>query len=289
MKFKHPDYSKIAIGTRISSALLTVLMAGPVLALDSPQGSAFDQRLRHTVYKADDVYPIHAVNGIVSTIIFAPDEKVTAHSSGFSTAWEFAARGNKFFLKPRAKQGSTNLVIVTNKRIYYFDLKLGWNRKTATYQLVFDYPEDRLARAQEAARKASVDALLKQSPVPDGDDAAKGPVAERNTHYTMNFGKASASKDIAPVRAFDDGRFTYLLMKKQSDFPAAYRVVEDSETLLNSHVEGNWLVIHGVYKELHLRAGQAVVGIYNESFTGGGEAGESPVTVPGLDRQLLTQ
>ncbi len=34
--------------------------------------------------------------------------------------------------------------------------------------------------------------------------------------------------------------------------------------------KGQWLVIHGIYKELRLRAGQGVVGIYNDGYSGGG-------------------
>ena len=269
----------------IISAVLACV-SSCALALDTPSVSDLDRRLYKTTYKANQVYPIHGVNGIVSTIIFGEDETVTAHSSGFSTAWEFASRGNKFFLKPRAKEGTTNLVIVTTKRIYHFDLKLGWNRKTATYQLIFDYPEDRLAKAQDEARQAEVEKLLKQSEV-SRTPAQEAKKAERNTNYTMNFGAAASSKDIAPIQAFDNGRFTYLLFKRQTDFPAAYRVVEGEETLLNSHVEGRWLVIHGVYETLHLRAGRAVVGIYNESFTGRSDIGDDAVTVPGLSRELI--
>ncbi len=61
------------------------------------------------------------------------------------------------------------------------------------------------------------------------------------------------------------------------------------ETLLNSHVKGDWLVIHGVYKELRLRAGFAVVGIYNEAHTGGGYSSDTGVSLPGLKRELIKQ
>lgn len=278
MEAGHGGYSRKAI---ILTALLMLCAFNTAFALDTPTVSKLDRRLYTTAYEENQVYPIYAVNGLVTSIVFAEDEKVDAHTSGFSTAWEFAARGNHFFLKPRAKEGSTNLVVVTNKRTYHFDLRLGWNRKTATYELAFTYPEEEAARRAAAAEKAEVKDRLNTSAV-GPESASKATFSNRR--YTMNFGAAKSSKRIAPVEAFDDGRFTYLCFAGQNDFPAAYRVIDKTETLLNSHVEGNWLVIHGVYETLHLRAGQAVVGLYNEDFTGAGADVSDAVSVPGLRR-----
>lgn len=267
-------YSKKAI---IPVVLMALFACKSAFALDTPTVSKLDRRLYTTAYEENQVYPIYAVNGLVTSIVFAEDEKVDVHTSGFSTAWEFAARGNHFFLKPRAKEGSTNLVVVTNKRTYHFDLRLGWNRKTATYELAFTYPKEGAA----ASEKERVEARLKTSatkPV----SVAEAPASNRD--YTMNFGEAKSSRSIAPMEAFDDGRFTYLRFGKSSDFPSVYRVVDETETLLNAHVEGDWLVVHGIYEALRLRAGQAVVGLYNENYTGGGADTEAGVSVPGLRR-----
>lgn len=45
-------------------------------------------------------------------------------------------------------------------------------------------------------------------------------------------------------------------------------------------MEDGWLVLHGVYEEVRLRAGKAVVGIYNENYQ---EAGPR-INVPSLSR-----
>ena len=272
--------------THIKSAKVALTLGAlcsinAAFALDTPSSSDLDRRLYTTAYEEDQVYPIYAVNGLVTTIVFAADEKVDVHTSGFSTAWEFAARGNHFFLKPRAKEGSTNLVVVTNKRTYHFDLRLGWNRKNVTYELAFTYPADEAAKQAAQSEKDRVQERLNVSAIrPD----ASSETARSNRNYTMNFGEAKSSRRIAPTEAFDDGRFTYLRFSKNSDFPSVYRVVDETETLLNAHVEGDWLIVHGIYEALRLRAGEAVVGIYNESYSGGGASTESGVSVPGLQR-----
>lgn len=265
-------------------AVASLLPVSPAVALDTPTTSHLDRRLYETIYKESQVYPIYAVNGLVTSIIFGEDERVVAHTSGFSTAWEFAARGNHFFLKPRAKEGSTNLIVVTTKRTYHFDLRLGWNRKTATYELSFSYPEEEAAKKAQEAQRTAVERRLQTTPVGVRTVSTS---ATQNRMYTMNFGSARSSRGFAPLEAFDDGRFTYLRFDKQADFPAAYRVLDNTETLVNSHVEGDWLVLHGVFETIRLRAGQGVVGLYNEAYSGSGVSVESGVSVPGLYRENI--
>lgn len=264
--------------------LSLVLLSGTVSALDKPQRGRQDQRVLYADYKVDEVYPIEAVNGLITTIEFAPGEKVSNYGSGFSTAWEFASRANHFFLKPKAKQGTTNLVVVTNMRTYLFDVRLTGNRKKATYRLTFRYPMEEQAKAVAEAEKLRIKELLSQTET--GTTVKEESKAGLNHKYSMNFGSSNNSKRIAPLAVFDDGRFTYLKFGGQNDFPAAYRKVDDEETMINSHVEGNWLVLHGVFEEMRLRVGKSVVGIYNENFSGGGSSNESAVSVRGLKREL---
>lgn len=261
-----------------------MLACGECFALDKPTSSKLDRRMQFADYAEDNVYPINAVNGVVTTIIFAPGEKVTDYASGFSTAWEFASRGNHFFLKPHGKEGTTNVVVVTDRHTYVFDVKLS-KRANATYTLKFRYPQEAADKAREEAEAQEVERLLSEKNIPDPDKRLKN-AFEQNRSYTFNLGSASGSKRIVPVEAYDNGEFTFLKFQHNTDFPAVYRLVDGEETLLNSHVKGDWLVIHGVYEELLLRAGPAVVGVYNEKFDGGGSAAGTGVTMPGLRREL---
>ncbi|WP_418572399.1 TrbG/VirB9 family P-type conjugative transfer protein, partial [Parasutterella sp.] len=132
--------------------------------------------------------------------------------------------------------------------------------------------------------------LLNQSDKEITDKTDSENRSEVNKFYSENFGSSPLSKEIAPLEVFDNGRFTYLKFDRHTDFPAVYRVSEnEEETLLNSHIKGDWLVVHGVYRELRLRAGQAVVGIYNETYSGGGAPNDSGVSVPGLKRELVKE
>ncbi len=266
---------------RIFWALLPAVLsalAPCARALGTPNRSALDARVQSAPWNAEDVLPVTCVNGIVTTIVFPEGETVLNFVTGFSSAWEFAASGRNLFMKPREESAATNLTVVTDRRTWLFDVKTDWRVSKATYRLTLSCPEDEARRQREAEDTGRVHDLL-----------GRPSFSERplNRNYTMNFGRAPESREIAPLEAFDDGRFTVLRFAANADFPAVYRKVGDEETLLNSHVEGGRLVIHGVYRELVLRAGEAVAGLYNEAFAGGEDgAGDGETTVPGLVREL---
>ncbi len=268
---------------KIAAAILALVTAASAAALETPRRSTEDHRIQYVNYSADNVVRVNAANGYITTVIFAPDEKVTNYGSGYSTAWEFATSNNQFFLKPKDKDGTTNLVVVTDQRIYSFDVHLVANPQNATYKLTFRYPMDELANRVKAGQEAYIKQRI---------DAADPDLEQRpglNFNYTMNFGASEGSKRLAPQGVYDNGRFTYMKFKANTDFPAVYSVSSDGEAIINTHIENEVLVIHGVYPEYRLRTGSDVAGIYNESFNELGGAKSAPAdgtTVQGLVREI---
>lgn len=299
-----------------AAAVLSAAVSLPAYALKDPDLSQFDRRIKYIDYNPDDVTPINAVEGLITTITFAPDEVVKDYGSGFNDAWEFAPRGNNFFMKAKAAQGTTNLTIVTNKRVYVFDVRYTWNRNTATYRLIFRYPEEEAAKKRAKMERARDLANLKQDPIDTrvvppkdrtaaqtepgapmtagslvGTNPAGEAAAQKNTgdgynwDYQMNFGKNPASKDIAPYAVYDDGRFTVIRFRPGQEIPTVYEVKpEDGELLVPKHIENGAIVVETVVRELRLRNGQAVVGIYNLGF--GRNVKETPdnTTLPRMKR-----
>lgn len=250
-------------------ALLGVIFAfmgwfGLAQALQTPERSKLDHRIQHIAYSAENVTRINAANGFITTVIFAPGEKVVNYGSGYSTAWEFATADNQFFIKPKDKDGTTNLVVVTNKRIYSFDVYLVEKPTNATYKLTFSYPDEAQALDESELEQRLLSELID---APDPNIATNPHL--KNCAYSMNFGESAGSRQLAPLQAFDDGLFTYFKFRPNTDFPAIYRVSSDGEAIVNSHIEQDTLVVHGVYPEYRLRAGSDVVGIYNENFAQG--------------------
>jgi type IV secretion system protein VirB9 len=112
--------------------------------------------------------------------------------------------------------------------------------------------------------------------------AAPQPV---NSSYSIAEGKHS--EDIVPTLVFDDGRFTYLKFPNNREVPAVFHVLPDgSETVVNAWMEGDLLVADRVSRRLMLRAGTAVVGVWNEAFDLDGVPPSNGTTVSGVDRQI---
>ena len=175
------------------SAVLTAaagfMLSFNVQALETPRRSNEDHRIQYVNYSRDNVVRVNAVNGFITTIVFAPGEKVVNYGSGYSTAWEFADADNMFFLKPKDKEGTTNLVIVTDQRVYNFDVFLVENKANATYKLTFRYPEDYIkAKIKEGQENYVKQELEKEDP----DLNPSGGMI--NYAYTMNFGKSEGSR-----------------------------------------------------------------------------------------------
>lgn len=271
-----------------------VLLAAPVYASKIPQSSKFDNRIQYVNYNSRDVVVVKAIPGLGARIVFDPDEKILDAASGFTKGWEFKDRRNILYIKPRsikaehdkfiepeAGKWNTNLMVTTNVRMYDFDLQLidnasaslTPNNQKIAYRIEFRYPEEEAAKAKIAAAKKAEEAKFNVSSSP------------RNWQYTMQVGKNS--EGIAPTETYDDGRFTYLKFPNNRDFPAVFLVADDkTESIVNTHVENDKLIVERVAQKLMLRLGNAVVGIYNENFDRDGISPEQGTTVPGIKRVI---
>lgn len=270
---------------------------GTAHAADVPQGSKFDNRIQYVNYNPGDVVVVRAVAGLGARVVFAPGESILDVASGFTQGWEFSDRRNILYIKPKSVKGEqgmpamapeagkwdTNLMVTTNLRMYDIDLHLlpGNNSGKApasrvAYRVEYKYPADELATAKALAEKHRAQAKLDVKPEP------------RNWNYSMQIG--DASDNIAPTMAYDDGRFTYLKFPNNRDFPSAFLVAADkTESLVNSHIDPSapdTLVLQRVSREMVLRLGNAVVGIYNDSFDPDGIPANQGTTVPGVKRVI---
>lgn len=279
--------------------LLALLAASPAAsAVEVPRGSALDARVKHVAYKENEVVAVYVSQGMATHIKFAPGEEVRFVASGFGEGWTIAQRENNLFLKaksiaqgeglpglsPVPGQWDTNLVVTTSVRDYSFQLhligpssgraKLPHDSRQA-YRIVFSYPDQDAERVRAAADAAKAKERLAQRP------------AIRNTNYTMQVGKRSSS--IAPTMAYDDGLFTYLQFPNNREIPAVFLVNEDgTESLVNTNVRDDVVVVQRVAKRLTLRLGKAVVAVFNEAYNLDGVKPTNGTTVPGVDREVLS-
>lgn len=165
----------------------------------------------------------------------------------------------EFVLDPNPKDWKTNLIVITNLNTYVFDLKLVNQNNNTTYKLSFSYPKKDLEATKEfleAQEQEKIRTDLNKNTIP------------RNWDFYMKVNKGS--EDIAPNFAYDDGVFTYLGFDNTKTFPAVFMYDNGKESILNTHIkkDGNYdvLVVQKIAKQILLRSGDKVVGIFNRGY-----------------------
>ncbi|KWF06412.1 TrbG/VirB9 family P-type conjugative transfer protein [Burkholderia pseudomultivorans] len=251
-------------------------------AYDLP-GWSNDSRVRQIVYTSDAVVRIYAQRGFATHIALEPHEQIQVVAPGDRDGWQVVANkgDHDVYLKPQLAAHDSNLEIRTDKRSYSFDLvvlplKAKFGNGDEMYRVTFVYPDDVEARTHVEADAALVAKRLAQPP------------AVRNTRYSMQV--MPRSDDIAPVAAWDDGRFTWIRIPANRRIPAIFRVADDgTESVVDKHMEHDTIVVHEVAKRFVLRLGDEVVGIWNDAYDMDGVPPRNGTTVDGVKRVLRSQ
>jgi type IV secretion system protein VirB9 len=269
-------------------------------AVAAPESA--DPRLREVIYDPRTVVTVPVKRGVVTLVVLDADEVITEVAAGLGgdcakaeAAWCVAAQpgGRNLFVKAKSSaSAANNLAVVTDRRTHTFRFVVlaDSDPKPPVYRLVVKAP----ARLAPASRLAVRDmAPLVALPAVPAPPPPQQVVAERlqakpqvmNTQYSIAEG--TGSQDIVPTLVFDDGRFTYLRFPGNREVPAVFHVLGDgSETLVNSRMEDDLLVVDRVSRRLMLRAGSAVVGLWNEAFDLDGKPPGEGTTVQGVQRVL---
>ena len=254
-------------------------------AAEIAPGSTLDPRVRTTDYVEGQVYKITGFVGYHAVVVFAPDEKVE-RTWGFDSGWRIDDFGNKVSITPKLENADSNLSIVTNKRLYLFDLSVKpfpkryatqANDAEQTYALRFRYPQDEARAAAAQAATSAADRRLA---------AAKASASENDKPRHMDY-TYMGSEAIRPYEVWDDGTFTYFKFYAQQDLPTFFVVNDDgTESVVNKFVkyDGDTVVVQRVAKQFVLRMGQSVTCIYNENTIAMTPSSGTNTTSPHLER-----
>jgi type IV secretion system protein VirB9 len=248
-------------------------------AYDMPLPSS-DSRVREVPYRQDEVVRIDAQRGFATHIALDSHEQILIVAPGDRDGWQVVANkgDHDVYLKPQLAAHDTNLEIRTDRRSYSFDLivlplKTRFGSGREMYRVTFTYPDDVEAKTQLDAQQAVLDARLAQASV------------VRNAQYSMQV--MPHSEDIAPSAAWDNGRFTYIRIPNNRRIPAIFRVAEDdTESVVDEHMEGDLMVVHEVAQRFVLRLGDEVVGLWNDAYDMDGVPPSDGTTVSGVKRVL---
>ena len=236
---------------------IILMYSSCVYAIRESRPTSGDSRIRVLVYSPDDVFKYTGYYGYQASIELAKDEEVVSISMGDTTAWQIVPAGFRIFIKPMEQDATTNMTLITNKRTYFFELYAEEAQDIRDPDMVFNvrfiYPDEE----QEDNLRTSTSS----STVPD---------LSHPERYNFNY-SISGHEDVAPIKIYDDGEFTYLQFRdKNSDMPAIFAVNEDlRESMVNSRLapgSNNLIIVDQVFPKLSLRLGKKLVCIFNEAF-----------------------
>ncbi len=222
--------------------------------------------------------------GFVTQIDFGKGESIeslggtsqAAALTGDADGWIVVGRkGDRhLYLKPKSEAYPSNLLVVTNRYNYAFELRIlpDESRSDGVWRLSFRYPNDGLSNAEVRANQVAY--------------ALGSPTEKRNLKYRIELIRGNG--DILPKKAWDDGRFTYIAMGNNREIPAAFKVDgNDGESTVNLHTEGQLLVIHEVARRFLLRLDKQEVGIWNEAFDPDGMANTTGTASSEVVREVV--
>lgn len=234
----------------IITLALALSGAPNVNAAKTPAAGRLDPRITSVVYQPNNVVRVFATYGISTMIIFDEDEKFETIAVGDTESWDVVPtdKGNILFVKPKAKNVSTNMNVVTTKRIYYLELNdFAPEEKRQVFGIRFVYPDKDLNASLRKEAEARVG-----YPNISGIDKA-------NVNIDYSFTGASGLK---PLMVFDDGKKTFFRFGPK--VPAIFAVNADfTETLRNFRREGDYIVVDGTATQYTLRDGNQWTCIFN--------------------------
>lgn len=124
---------------------------------------------------------------------------------------------------------------------------------TAIYVLQFSYPEK---QRLEIENKLNYSRMQKKAII----NSSVNP-----SSYNWNY-SFSGTGSIMPLHVFDDGKFTYMQIRDNTDMPAIFAVnnKKGEESVVNYRRQGNYIVVQQVAPQFTLRDGHnRVASIFN--------------------------
>ena len=244
---------------KIISKIITILLLAVFLVNNSyasqlPRFLGNEKKFRSYIFNPNDVYRYIGHYTYQAFIEFGPTETISTISMGDPSLWLFEHLGNRLFLKPVAKNADTNMTVITNEKVYHFEL----TAKIATsiddpdlvFVIKFIYPDEADKNILQFKAKPKSDA-------PDMRDLSR---------YNFNY-EFTGEQTIAPVKVFDNGTFTYMQFSPANpEVPAIFSVDSSGfEELVNFRVAGDYIVVETVSAQFTLRNGADIVCVYNNN------------------------
>ncbi|MFZ9469619.1 MAG: TrbG/VirB9 family P-type conjugative transfer protein [Rickettsiales bacterium] len=249
-----------------------------------------DSRIRTLVYNPNEVYELKFYYNYQSFIEFANDEEIEMISVGEAFSWRLTPAGKRLFVRPLEIAAHTNMTIITNKRIYHFDIRsdefTGKADEDLVYTVRFFYPQigqplpipPQLAVPNVAAKPRQLQEAtpplpelsgIIKTPMPKARVDQKLPgIIERNPDdaiLNFDYRFSGESDNIMPLKVYDDGNETHFQFANDNLVIPTISAVDPYgiETPVNYTIRDRYVVVPIVSRQFTLRLADSMLCIYN--------------------------
>jgi type IV secretion system protein VirB9 len=227
---------------------------------------AIDSRIKTFIYSENEIFNLKFRLGYQSIIEFSQDESIETISLGDPYPWKLTPLDRRLFMKPIEPGVRTNMTVITNKRVYLFEIESDIASNIDNIDVVhvarFFYPTytfDKIEDKRYAGSTSKIKEITTAKVTSGNPDSI-------NTNYSF----AGKSNSATPLEIFDDKKRTYLKFKsgiKHERIKVFSMKTKTQKTPIQFKRTGDFLILDSVYAKLLVEYEGAKAEIFNEMLT----------------------
>jgi len=248
----------------LSACTATLSLVSPALAQTAPLSIASSNEaathgpadaslvgaLHEFAYERGALYAVQASPQRITDIALEAGETLLSVSAGDTTRWivgdaQSGIAGNiqsHILVKPNAAGLATNLVIMTDRRVYHVELKS--TSGAAMASVSWRYPVEMTLASASPPPAPKPEAAPTPSPVFTPETL--------NLRYRID----GDTPDWRPLSAFDDGRQVYIEMPDNLvEAPPLSVIGDEGLEAVNYRIRGKYYIVDRLFKKAELRLG----------------------------------
>jgi type IV secretion system protein TrbG len=206
--------------------------------------------LHEFAYERGALYAIQASPSRITDIALEAGEQLLSVSAGDTTRWivgdaksgTSATLQAHVLVKPNAAALATNLVIMTDRRVYHVELKSVSGPAMAAVS--WRYPAEMMLQNNP-------------QPIAASATAPEQPIFKPET-LNLRYKISGDKPDWRPVAVFDDGQQVFIEMPPviaKIDAPPLFVSGPDGAEMVNYRVRGNFYIVDRLFRQAELKLG----------------------------------
>lgn len=224
-----------------------------------PRLDGYQGAMQRFAWSEGGLYQIYTAPGRVTDIVLEPGEQLAGPgpiAAGDTARWVLGdtesgqgeARRVHVLVKPTQAGLATNLVINTDRRTYYLELRAG----AATYMasVAWTYPRDALIALAKPIGHAAPQPPQPTTPTPPVPDLA---------HLNFDYRISGDKVDWRPQQVFDDGAKVHLVFPAQvgaGELPPLFLLDAAGKAgLVDYRIDGRQIIVDRLFDRAELRLG----------------------------------